>query len=45
MGDMIDALKILSGKPARKSPLGRPGRRRDDSIKTAFKGIGYEDVN
>jgi hypothetical protein len=33
MGDRGGAYRVLVGKPEGKLPLGRPRRRRDDSIK------------
>jgi hypothetical protein len=32
------------GKPERKRPLGRPGRRWEDNIKMDFKEIGWEEL-
>ena len=34
------AFKILTGKPAGKRPLGRPGHRWEDNIRMDFKEIG-----
>jgi hypothetical protein len=44
MGKMRNAYKILVGKPKRKRPLGRPGRRWKDNIitdprKTRWKSV------
>jgi hypothetical protein len=43
MGKMINALKILIGKPEGKRPLGR-SRRRWDDIKKNIRDIGLEGV-
>ena len=37
---MANAFKILTGKPTGKGPLGRPGRRWEDTIRTNLKEIG-----
>jgi hypothetical protein len=34
-------LYILLGKPKRKGPLGKPGRRRKNNIKICQQEIGY----
>jgi hypothetical protein len=44
MRDMINAYKILVGKPEGKSPLGKLRRRRDDNIRMDLREIGCEDV-
>jgi hypothetical protein len=40
MEDGRSAIKILSGTPARKRPLGRPRRRWEDNIRMDLKEIG-----
>ena len=37
MEEGSSALKILTGNPTGKRPLGRPGRRREDNIKMDLK--------
>ena len=39
------ALKMLTGKPARKRLLGRPRRRWEDNIRMDLKGIGINTSN
>ena len=39
------ALKILTGKPAGKIPLGRPRRRWEDNIRMDLEGIGINAGN
>ena len=39
------AFKILTGKPIRKRPLGRPRRKWEDSIRKDFKEIGINTRN
>ena len=39
------AFKILTGKPARKRPLGRPRRRWEDNIKIDLDEIGINAGN
>ena len=39
------ALKILTGKPTGKRPLGRPKRRWEDNISMDFKEIGINGSN
>ena len=41
----IDAFKMLSGKPIRKIPFGRPRRRWEDNIKMYLKEIGINTRN
>ena len=36
------ALKILTGKPTGKRPLGRPRRRCEDNIRMGLKEIGID---
>ena len=36
------AFKILTGKPTRKRPLGRPRRRWEDNIRMDLKEIGID---
>jgi len=40
MGERGGTYKILVGKPEGKRPLGRPRRRREDSIKMDFQEVG-----
>jgi hypothetical protein len=37
--------KICVGKPERKRPLGKPGRRWKDNIKIDLREIGLKDVD
>ena len=39
------AFKILTGKPTRKRPLGRPRRRLEDNIRMGLKEIGINTRN
>ena len=39
------ALKILTGKPTKKKPLGRPRRRWEDNIKMDLEWIGINAGN
>ena len=39
------AFKILTGKPARKSPLGKPRRRWEDNIRMYLEEIGINRRN
>jgi hypothetical protein len=39
------AFKILTGKPTRKRPLGRPRRRLEDNIRMGLKKIGISTMN
>jgi hypothetical protein len=43
--EMRNSYSILGGKPERKSPLGRPGRRREDDIKIGLKELGWQGMN
>jgi hypothetical protein len=45
MGTMINAHKILDGKPEGNRPLGRLRRRREDKIRVDLRGTGWEDVD
>jgi hypothetical protein len=45
MGDMINAFKVLTGKPERKRPLGIPRRKWKDTIKMDLKELGWEDID
>jgi hypothetical protein len=40
-GEKMNAYRILVGKPEGRRPLGRPRRRREDSIKTDLREIGW----
>jgi hypothetical protein len=42
---MIKSYTVLTGKPVRKRPLGRPVRRWEDNIKMDIKEIGCENVD
>jgi len=44
MKEIRNAYKILVENPGRKRPLGRPRRRREDSIKIDVTQIGCKDV-
>jgi hypothetical protein len=39
MGEKINALSVLMGKPGGMSPLGRPRSRREDAIKRDHREI------
>jgi hypothetical protein len=41
MGEEINVYKVLVGKPKRKRPLGRPGRRWEDGIRMDLREIGW----
>jgi hypothetical protein len=41
MGDSRDVYRILVGKPERRRPLGRLGRRWEDNIKIDLQDIGW----
>jgi hypothetical protein len=45
MGEKRNAYRILVGNPEGKRPLGRPRRRRVDSIKTDLREIGWDGVD
>jgi hypothetical protein len=45
MGEMINAYKILAGKPEGKRPLGRYGRKWEDNIKMDIREIGIGGVD
>jgi hypothetical protein len=45
MGEMRSAYNILVGKPERKRPLGKPGRRWKDNIRMDLSEIRREIVN
>jgi hypothetical protein len=45
MGEMINAYKILAGKPEGKRPLGRHGRKYEDNIKIDIREIGIGGVD
>jgi hypothetical protein len=45
MGCMINAYKILVGKPDVKRPLRRPRHRWDDNIRMNVREIGWEGVD
>jgi hypothetical protein len=44
MGWTRNEYKISVGNPERKSPLGRPRRRREDNIRMDLKEVVWEDV-
>jgi hypothetical protein len=41
MKDKRNACKLLVGKPEGKRPIGRPGGRWVDNVKTDLRGIGW----
>ena len=45
MEEVRSALKILTGKPTRKRPLGRPRRRWEDNIRMDLEEIGINTRN
>jgi hypothetical protein len=45
IGEVRDAYNILVGRPEGRRPLGRPGRRLEDSIKMDLREIGFGDVD
>jgi hypothetical protein len=45
MGMKRNAYRIFVGKPERKRPLGRPGRRCVDNIKMDLREIGWDGVD
>jgi hypothetical protein len=45
MEESRSTLKILTGRPIRKTPLGRPRRRREDNIRKVLKEIGISTRN
>ena len=45
MKDGRTAFKVLTGKPTRKRPLGRPRRRWEDNIRMDLKEIGINAGN
>jgi hypothetical protein len=45
MGEKRNAYRLLVGKPEGKRPLGRPRRRRVDSIKMDLLEIGWGGVD
>jgi hypothetical protein len=45
MGDMMNAYRILVGKPEGKRPLGRPSRRWVDNIKMDLREIGWDGMD
>jgi hypothetical protein len=44
-GEGIDVYRVLVGRPEGKRPLGRPGRRWEDNIKTDLREIGIDGAN
>jgi hypothetical protein len=40
-----NAYRILVGQPKGQRPLGRPRRRREDNIKMALRGMGYDGMD
>jgi hypothetical protein len=44
-GERRGAYRILVGKPERKRPLGRPGGRWDNNIKTDLKATRWDGVD
>ena len=45
MEESRSAFKILTGKPTRKRPLGRPRRRWEDNIRMDLEEIGINEGN
>jgi hypothetical protein len=45
VGEIINAYKIMVGKPGRKRTLGRPRRRLEDITKMKLKEIGLKGVD
>jgi hypothetical protein len=45
MGEVRGACNILVGRPEGRRPLGRPGRRWEDTIKMDLREIGFGDVD
>jgi hypothetical protein len=45
MGEGKGVYRVLVGKPEGKRPLGRPRRRREDSIKLDLRQIGIDGAN
>jgi hypothetical protein len=45
MRAIINAYKILVGKPEKKRPLGRPRRGKEDNIKMKPREVGMENVD
>jgi hypothetical protein len=44
MGEMRTVYSILVGKPGGKRPMGKPGRRWEDNIRTNLMETGWEDM-
>jgi hypothetical protein len=44
LGEMKNACKVLVGRPERKKPIGRTGRRWKDNIKMDSREIGFGNV-
>jgi hypothetical protein len=45
MGEVRGVHRVLVGRPERKRPLGRPGRRWDDNIRMGLREIGIDGAN
>jgi hypothetical protein len=45
MGEKRNAYRLLVGKPERKRPLGKPGRRWVDNMRMDLVEVGWGDVN
>jgi hypothetical protein len=45
MGEMMNAFRILVGKPEGKGPLGRPRRREVNYIKMDLRELGCGDMD
>jgi hypothetical protein len=45
MGDMRNARNVMVGKPGRKRPVGRPGRRWEDNIRMDRREIDWKCVD
>ena len=45
LGDRRGAYRVYVGRPEGKRPLGRPRRRRDNSIEMALQEVGWEGID
>ena len=45
MGEKRGVFRVLVGKPGRKKPLGRSGRRWVDNIKMDLREVGCEEID
>jgi hypothetical protein len=44
-GDRRGVYRVLVGNPEGKTPLGRPGSKLGDNIKTNFQQVGWRDMD